>query len=128
MDETQARRIVRARSNGRCELCATTRATNWSHRRARGQGGLWTPSNGLDLCGSGNTGCHGWLEANSKLADAGGWRIVHRNPPPAIVPCWLNTVSGGVGWWLLDDSGVFFAVDDDDLPTHPIAPEWAQLL
>lgn len=97
--EREARRIVYARSGGLCELCGH-RAESWSHRRASGQGGEWAASNGLHLCGDGVRGCHGWLEAHPLWADAGGWRLVHRDPDPAVTPVWLPG-----GWVLLADDG-----------------------
>jgi hypothetical protein len=48
--EREARRIVRERSGGVCECCGEARAIDWSHRKARSQGGEWCASNGLDLC------------------------------------------------------------------------------
>lgn len=128
MNETVARQVVRQRSSGRCELCATTRAASWSHRRSRGQGGLWAPSNGCDLCGDGVRGCHGWVEANPRLAAAGGWRIRDRRTPDRV-PVWLDAALAGPGWWLLDDAGVFYPIHpaDEDLPDRPVLPPWARL-
>lgn len=56
--ESRARRLVRKRSGGLCEIAmssmCTSQATEWSHRIRRSQGGLWLPSNGLAACRS----CH----------------------------------------------------------------------
>lgn len=65
MNESTARRLVRARSGGWCEprladFCLG-RAMSFHHRLRRSQGGPWTPSNGLDVCGDGTRGCHGAL-------------------------------------------------------------------
>lgn len=105
MNEREARRIVRARSVGVCELCGVNAATSWSHRRSRGQGGPWRPANGLDVCGSGTELCHGWLEANPALAAAGGWRLVHDDRDPELVYCYLRPRQAWPGWWRLDDDG-----------------------
>jgi hypothetical protein len=65
MNQGKARKFVRDRSDGRCEarllgICLG-RAMSFHHRLRRSQGGLWTPSNGLDVCGDGTRGCHGAL-------------------------------------------------------------------
>lgn len=105
MNESEARRRVALRAAGRCELCRGTDSLTFAHRRSRGQGGGWSPANGLRLCGSGTTGCHGWTEHNPDAAAAGGWRLVHDDRDPAVVPVWLNGLNGP-GWWLLDDLGL----------------------
>ena len=82
--------IVWVRDNGSCARCGTglsfaQRGSQWSvhHRRPRGMGGtseLWVnqPANLVCLCGSGVTGCHGWVEANRADARDLGW-LVSRN-------------------------------------------------
>lgn len=52
-EEREAKRLVRERSNGWCELqlsCCVGRAYDFSHRIAVGRGGRWEASNGLDAC------------------------------------------------------------------------------
>ena len=83
--ERQAREVVRDRSGGVCEVCGARRASNWHHRLNRSQGGLWCPTNGLDLCGSGTTGCHGWITEHPALSRPRGW-IVQPHQDPATVP------------------------------------------
>jgi hypothetical protein len=92
MSETTCRRIVRRRSGGVCEGCLVRRATNMSHRIARGQGGLWTPENIAHLCGFGNHNdgsCHGLVANDPTLARALGWRLYPRQDP-AVEPFWLG--------------------------------------
>lgn len=52
--EMEARLLVSARSRGQCEIrlpgICTRKATDWSHRIARGRGGKWTASNGMAAC------------------------------------------------------------------------------
>lgn len=122
--EARGRQLVNDRSHGRCEVCAAKDSLQWSHRRARGQGGSWAPSNGCRLCYA----CHAWVEAQPVLADAGGWRLVHRDVDPATVPVWLNTVNG-FGWWLLDDDGGYERAwpEDYDLPDVPELPPGVRL-
>lgn len=97
MTEREARAIVRARSNGVCEGCRRARATDWSHRVSRAQGGPWTPSNGLDLCHPD----HMWLHLNPAAAGELGWYLKSWQDPltvPAVV--------GGLRV-LLDDEGQY---------------------
>lgn len=64
------------------------RGIHWSvqHRRARGMGGTVRPDtsqpqNGIALCGSATTGCHGWVEAHPAEAEANGWRVPQAGDP-----------------------------------------------
>lgn len=77
------------------------------HRLPRGMGGSNSKagrarteraSNLVVLCGSGTTGCHGWVEANRHAAYLSGW-LVHREDDPATV-------------WLIDLAGRRFRLDD----------------
>jgi hypothetical protein len=66
--------------DGRCIGCGRSDLTA-QHRRARGMGGnrdplISSPANGVPLCGSGTTGCHGWTEHHPRLAELLGWRLV----------------------------------------------------
>ncbi|MGW5147601.1 HNH endonuclease [Rhodococcus koreensis] len=71
--ERECRRLLMLRCEGRCERCGRWGYT-LHHRRKRSQGGLWTASNCVALCGSGTTGCHGWVEANPLAAhEVGLW-------------------------------------------------------
>lgn len=121
MTEAEARRVVRERAAGKCELCRR-QATNWAHRVGRGQGGLWTPSNGILLCGSGTTGCHGWTTHERNHARVGGW-IVDSGEHPADVRVWLAPVTLLPGWYRLDDAGCYEPLWDDAPP--PVTPPWA---
>ena len=67
-------------SGGGCAGCGRATGLNVQHRRARGSGGSSDerkrrPCNGVALCGSGTTGCHGWCEQHPHLARDLGWRI-----------------------------------------------------
>lgn len=121
--EGRGRAIVYARSGGVCECCGARRAESWSHRVAKSRGGLWSPSNGLHLCGDGTRLCHGWLEANPTWAGGGFWHIRRDLRLPDIVPTYLRTpeVPDG-GWFLLLDDGSREQVHADDygLPEAPL--------
>lgn len=103
--ESEARRLVRERSGGVCEVCGAQRATNYQHRKNRSQGGQWSASNGLDVCGSGTTGDHGYIHAHPAESYERGWSVKGAYDP-AEVP--VQTRHGLV---LLDDEGGRTAVE-----------------
>ncbi|MER7014528.1 HNH endonuclease signature motif containing protein [Saccharopolyspora sp. NPDC000359] len=88
-----------------CERCGVALGTNVHHRRPRGAGGSKdpatnTPSNLLLLCGSGTTGCHGWVESNRAAAYRHGW-LLRSWQVPLDVPVRIHDR----GLVLLDDHG-----------------------
>lgn len=101
------RAAVLSRSEGRCERCG--KAPDWHasvhHRQPRGMGGsrqahLNRPGNLLLLCGSGTTGCHGWVESHRADAVASGY-IVPRFAVPQTTPVLYRMST----WVILDDDG-----------------------
>lgn len=82
-----------------CEACGKTvgdeRGVDYSihHRKARGMGGTRfganLASNLLVLCGSGTTGCHGYVESHRSEAMACGW-LVSRYQDPSAVPAQIG--------------------------------------
>ncbi|MGF3055641.1 HNH endonuclease [Microbacterium sp. YY-01] len=107
-------RIV-ARDRGACVRCGLLvahlpRGVAWSvhHRRARGAGGtsvVWVnaASNGVVLCGSGTTGCHGWVESHQREAMTAGW-VVSMNGRLRADEVVVRHRVLGVGY-LTDDGG-----------------------
>jgi hypothetical protein len=101
MGEKSCRAIVYERAERFCERCCRGGPVlTVHHRRKRSQGGLWTPGNCVLVCGSGTTGCHGWIEHNPVFARAEGF---HVQP-------WVNPLEVSVFWrmsqWVfLDDDG-----------------------
>lgn len=106
------RATVWARAGGRCELCTASlagpRGFSVHHRLPRRMGGstrpeLNTPANLVILCGSGTTGCHGWVEGHRERAHADGL-LLHAGEDPTRVPVRLAALAG---WarpvWLLVD-------------------------
>lgn len=77
------------RSGGRCEVAIESicegAATNVHHRKPRGQGGRNVMRNLLHLCGSGTTGCHGYIEHNRDVSYTNGW-LVRQQQAPGQVP------------------------------------------
>lgn len=85
MTYAEACTIVDARAGGRCERCGrAVLVANHHHRLLRSQGLLDAPSNLVRLCGSGTTGCHGWVHANPADATLAGY-IVRSGGEPARV-------------------------------------------
>jgi hypothetical protein len=75
------------------------------HRLPGGMGGdktpaYWRLSRVVLLCGSGTTGCHGWVERNRPAAEGQGF-IVRHGADPAVRPInrWQRE------WVILDDEG-----------------------
>lgn len=95
MNQQEARRIVYERSQGICEGCRKARATDWSHRKNRSQGGPWCPTNGLHLCRAD----HAWIGANPTAANACGWYLrSFQNPaaePVLLGDRWVLLVADG---------------------------------
>lgn len=107
---TVVRITILERDHYRCARCgrhvaARTVGYSLQHRDNRGMGGTrdvrinW-PSNGLTLCGSGTTECHGWVEEHEEEAARCGW-VVLSWADPETVPVLTRE-----GWVLLDRSGL----------------------
>lgn len=94
--EAPARKAVRARSLGLCELDGSAPATEMHHRRNRSQGGGWTASNLLHLCSA----HHLHITTHPQVSREQGWSVPsHREP--SGVPVWIARH----GWVFLDDHG-----------------------
>ena len=104
--EAKTRQLLAARSDGWCENCATRRAESVHHRRKQSQGGPWSASNCVHLCGSGTTGCHGWVEHNPNDAAEMGFHL-RPGDLPSQTPVWSRL------------HGVVLLADDGSI--HPIS-------
>lgn len=101
----QVKRMVDRRDGWRCVRCGASLESvpgSRHHRRPRSHAwaGLHLASNLILLCGSGTTGCHGWVHANPAQAYEEGllvhsWQYPHDQP--------IRT--RGRGWVLLDNEG-----------------------
>lgn len=96
-------RTVRERDGHVCVRCGRPDGLTTQHRVGRGMGGtrqMWVnqPANLITLCGSGTTGCHGWVEANPWEAMRLGLSV-SRYADPQTVP--VHTWRGLL--WLRND-------------------------
>lgn len=81
------RRVILERDGSRCVRClrAVEGAPASIHHRKLRRHGDHSAANGIVLCGTGTTGCHGWVHAHPELAYAHGW-MVHSWDDPESVP------------------------------------------
>jgi len=106
-------RLVRERDDWRCARCAGWGPLSTQHRVARGMGGTrWLginlPSNLLTLCGSGTTGCHGWVESHPEWAQAHGWSVsVHGRDQVHLIHVWTWR-----GWVRLNPDGTLMQLHE----------------
>lgn len=90
---------LREREDRWCARCGLVRATNAHHRKNRSQGGQDVLSNLLLLCGSGTTGCHGYITEHPAEAYENGWSVRSHQDPADQEVLYRGT------WVLLDDLG-----------------------
>ncbi|GAA3510279.1 hypothetical protein GCM10022234_00650 [Aeromicrobium panaciterrae] len=99
------RELVYERANKCCERCGIyAYGGSVHHRRPRGMGGSKQadtnqPSNLILLCGSGTTGCHGWVESHRNEAIDTGL-VLRQGTDPTAEPVTLR-----YGRVLLKDNG-----------------------
>lgn len=102
-------------------MCDRETGGHWSgdsihHREPRSHpfDRLHQPENLLQLCGSGTTGCHGWVHAHPARAYRLGY-LVHTGKDPATIPVYYRTG----GWQQLNKDGTRHPCPPpEDLPTH----------
>lgn len=124
--ERDAKKTTRRRAGEQCEIrtpwCLGPNApTEFSHRRAEGQGGEWSAPNGLRACGHGNlNGCHGYCHQHPEEARENGWFISAFSKLPASeIPAWIWH-KGRRAKYLLDDAGeATLAPFPQGDPRHP---------
>jgi hypothetical protein len=99
------------RAGGHCECCGKVAGWDgWSrhHRQPRGMGGTKRDVHGLDnlllLCGSGTTGCHGYVESHRAWARDCGL-LVPRPLDPAATPVLLRARTLFPRWVTLTPEG-----------------------
>lgn len=114
------RRVFFDRDGERCFMCRKPlrfeeRGHGWSmhHRKPRGAGGtkrtaaaaVASPANALTLCGSGTTGCHGWVEHNRARAIESGLLISLHGVGPDFYPESVRVQRNDGSWWILTRDG-----------------------
>lgn len=90
---------LKERANFVCEICDKQRGTNHHHRVNKSRGGRDDLCNLMWLCGSGTTGCHGWVTENPERSQQRGWSVSGYRDP-ATVPVkrrgeWVMLFSDG---------------------------------
>lgn len=86
--DAKTRILILERDNYCCIRCGRNiagRDYSIHHRLPRGQGGSNSPQNLMTICGSGTTGCHGWIESRRAISYETG-DLVRRRHDPATVP------------------------------------------
>ena len=109
------RSVFYNRECGSCFKCGRTvvwqdRGFGWSmhHRKPRGAGGtrrIMTAADGLVLCGSGTTGCHGWVESHRDIATEHGYLISRNASTPEFEPDRVRVRRDDGRWFLLTADG-----------------------
>lgn len=97
---------LRMREDNWCAKCGLKYANNAHHRKNRSQGGQDDLSNLLLLCGSGTTGCHGYITEHPRDSINHGWSVLSVHNPIDIPVFYRNT------WVYLDDLGNMQPVED----------------
>ena len=105
-DET--RFTILARGHYKCERCRQDflgKPISIHHRRPRMMGGsknleLHKPANLIALCGSGTSGCHGWVESHRLEARTFGY-LIQKIESAEEIP--FKDFNGD--WWLIDNNG-----------------------
>jgi hypothetical protein len=114
----EVREIVLDRARHRCERCGELLGMNMfysiHHRIPRGMGGtdrteLNEPSNLLALCGSGTSGCHGWVESHRSDSYGDGWLCYRNDDPRNIMVKVINpdSMSDRFQYVYLSDDGTY---------------------
>lgn len=95
MTEQKCRKVIRARSDGRCEVCGFAEAIQAHHRKNRSQGGLWAAENMLHLC----LACHKHITEHPTESYRCGWSV-RSGHDPSTTPVLRRRE-----WVLLTDTG-----------------------
>lgn len=86
--------LIGERAGWQCERCGAI-GQSVHHRRKRSQGGEWSYHNLVFLCGSGTTGCHGWVEHNANAAEFEGYHVRPWQDPAKVTVLYRD------GTWVL---------------------------
>ncbi|TDW30993.1 hypothetical protein EDD25_2781 [Cryobacterium psychrophilum] len=90
----------------RCMRCGVAIDGGSRHHRQRRQVGGHSLPQLVLLCGSGTTGCHGWVHAHPQQSREHGYIVRTHVPDPATIPVLIGAVrQSGNYWALLTDLG-----------------------
>lgn len=103
--------LVDARDGYCCVRCGASLEVvpGSRHHRQRRRDGGHTPENLILLCGSGTTGCHGWVHANPRAAQVFGYIVpANGRATPDVIPvyAWAWPSRTRHGWFVLDSEGL----------------------
>lgn len=103
------RELVRWRDRDRCRRCGST---TWQihHRQGRGGSDPHRAAALVLLCGSGSTGCHGYVHGHPAESYRNGWMVRRLG----ITPCEEVPMLTHTGWVLLNADGTTTPVKGDD--------------
>lgn len=118
MNPTTKTRILVARRDGyACMRCGRDLLNGYTdhsvhHRRLRSHPwpGLHEPQNLILLCGTGTTGCHGWVHAHPERSRELGYMVSMSEDRPETVPVYSMRHK----WILLDAEGGWTPTDDPE--------------
>ena len=98
--------LVDVRDGFRCVRCGISLAVSAGsrHHRMRRRDGGHSVAQLILLCGSGTTGCHGYVHAYPANARANGWILPALRKPP-LDPCEVPVLYVD-GWHLLTEEGL----------------------
>lgn len=93
---------IAGRAGWLCERCGQA-GTSVHHRKKRSQGGPWSWTNLVFLCGTGTTGCHGWVEHNPNEAEWEGFHVRPWQQPERVTVKyqgqWATLTEDGEVWY-----------------------------
>lgn len=107
MSRTAAERLAIERDGPTCRRCGRHLegvSASAHHRKLRRHPDADQVANIVVLCGSGTTGCHGWVHANPAAAREDGW-MLRGDQDPLEVPVWPS-VPGLARVYLLADGTI----------------------
>lgn len=95
------------------QLRGSMLAGGWSvhHRRGRGKQTVSYP-HGVVLCGTGTTGCHGWVTEHPALAREYGLSLSRLATTDEFQPAAVRIRDEAGRWWLLTESGRAVEVEE----------------
>lgn len=101
------------RAQGCCERCGVWGATNAHHRLNQSQGGTHVLSGLGLLCGSGCTGCHGWVTEHPEKAKDEGWTVSGNGVPGDVPVLRFDLTAERQVYVRLDDDGGIHPVEEN---------------